>query len=154
MTAHSSDIQTLQNDFSTLKTGLSNGSGSTYVRWGRKSCPSVNETELGGIRRRFMVHRQWRSFKLYLARPPPPPPDPQWDHYSDVHDAGATVYGTEYQLGDVGIGTQNEAQFISKNLFEEDVHCSVCRLSRPTTIMIPGRTHCYTGWTTEYSAWL
>ena len=146
-------VTSLQNDFSKLKTGLPKASGSTYVRWGRKSCPSVNGTELvysGFAGGSYYTDSGAASNYICLA------PDPDWAvHYSDAHDAGATVYGAEYQLGEKGIGTSKAEQFVGGNpLYEEDVPCSVCRSSRPTTVMIPGKNQCYKGWTMEYKGYL
>ena len=145
-------VTSLQNEFSKLKTMLPKTSGSTYVRWGRKSCPSINGTELvysGFAGGPYYTNTGTAANYICLA------PDPDWDHYSDAHDAGATVYGAEYQLGDEGIGTQKAAQFDGGNyVYQEDVPCSVCRSSRPTMIMIPGKNQCYNGWTMEYKGYL
>ena len=145
-------VTSLQNDFSKLKAGIPKVSGSVYVRWGRKSCPNVNGTELvysGFAGGSWYTESGAAANYICLA------PDPDWDHYSDAHDAGATVFGAEYQLGDYGIGTQKAAQFVGGNvLFQEDVPCSVCRSSRPTTVMIPGKNQCYKGWTMEYQGYL
>ena len=141
-------VTALQNDLSKLK--ATKGSGSTYVRWGRKSCPNINGTELvysGYAGGSWYGDSGAASNYICLA------PDPQWDHYSDAHDAGAHVYGAEYQFGEFGI--PGVAQFMGGNsVYQEDVPCSVCRSSRPTTIMIPGRTQCYIGWTMEYKGYL
>ena len=146
-------VMSLQNEISKLKAGLPKASaGSVYVRWGRNSCPNVNGTELiysgyaGG---------SWYGDSGAAANYICLPTNPDWDHYSDAHDAGATVYGAEYQLGDHGIGTQNAAQFVGGNLLhQEDVPCSVCRSSRPTSVMIPGKNQCLKGWTMEYHGYL
>jgi hypothetical protein len=37
---------------------------------------------------------------------------------------------------------------------DEDVPCVVCRSPRPTTLIIPGRKDCYSGWTIEYVGYL
>ncbi|XP_052083712.1 short-chain collagen C4-like [Mytilus californianus] len=77
----------------------SDPSGSIYVRWGRKDCPT-NPTE--------MVY---------------------------------SVFGMEYETNDFG-----------SNLQDKDVPCAVCRVSHASTVlMIPGKSHCYSGWKTEYS---
>ena len=39
-------------------------------------------------------------------------------------------------------------------MYTEDAPCSVCRSSRLTVIMIPGRNQCYPGWTLEYKGYL
>ena len=75
-----------------------------------------------------------------------PGPDPQWDYYNESHDTDAQFYGAEYQLGEFGVPNTNTAQFVGGNtVFQEDVSCSVFRATRPTTIMIPGITECYSG---------
>ena len=127
--------------------------GYLYVRWGRKSCPKVNGTELvysGFAGGSWYEESGVAANYICLA------PDPDWDHYSDAHDAGSTVFGAEYQLGDYGIGTQKPAQFVGGNvlLYQEGVPCSVCRSSRPTTVMIPGKKQCYKSWTMEYQGYL
>ena len=70
--------------------------------------------------------------------------DPLWAQYNDGHNAGAQIYGTEYEL----YGPTEK--FTGTNVDQEDAPCSVCRSSRPTVIMIPGRNQCYPGWTMEY----
>jgi hypothetical protein len=41
------------------------------------------------------------------------------------------------------------------NFQEQDVQCAVCRSeTRTTSVMIPGRSACYAGWSTEYSGYL
>ncbi|KAL3880009.1 hypothetical protein ACJMK2_032281 [Sinanodonta woodiana] len=69
------------------------------------------------------------------------PEDPTWAKYLDGTFGGdhrARVYGTEYETG----GGEN------------DVPCAVCRTTRFSSIMIPGRINCYSGWTVEYSGYL
>ena len=53
-----------------------------------------------------------------------------------------------------GPGGLNTAKFTGTNVHDEDAPCSVCRSSRPTVIMIPGRNQCYPGWTLEYKGYL
>ena len=77
--------------------------------------------------------------------------NPLWGHYNDAHDSYAHVYGTEYEFEGVAGGS---SQFFGTNMEEEDAPCSVCRSSRPTVIMIPGRNQCYPGWTLEYKGYL
>ena len=105
MSQCSSGIQTLKNEVTTLKNELvTRGAGSTYVRWGRNSCPSVNGTELvysGFTAGSYFSESGGASNYICLS------PDPQWGHYSDAQDAGAHVYGTEYQFD----GTPQIRQF-------------------------------------------
>ncbi|PVD18683.1 hypothetical protein C0Q70_21233 [Pomacea canaliculata] len=53
----------------------------------------------------------------------------------------STVYGSEYET------TPEEKQ-------DQDGVCSVCRVHRSTTLMIPGTNVCPNGWTLEYSGYL
>ena len=146
---HSSEIQRLNNDISILQKGIKLGSsGSTYTRWGRKSCPDVNGTDLvysGFAAGSYFTESGGAANYICLS------PDPDWDHYNDSHDAyGARVYGAEYQSD----GIEKLDQFLGRNVEDEDVPCSVCRTSRPTVIMIPGKNQCYKGWTLEYHGYL
>ncbi|KAL3880008.1 hypothetical protein ACJMK2_032280 [Sinanodonta woodiana] len=80
------------------------------------------------------------------------PEDPTWAKYLDGTFGGdhrARVYGTEYETGGGGTYTP-----FSSDLYENDVPCAVCRTTRSSSIMIPGRTNCYSGWTVEYSGYL
>ena len=92
----STRIQTLQNEVSTLKTGsATKTSGSTYIRWGRNSCPSVNGTEL--VYSGFAAgseHTETDAASNYICLSP----DLTWEHYNDAHDNMAHVFGAEYQL--------------------------------------------------------
>ena len=146
---HSSEIQSLHRDVEKLQAGIEEeSSGSTYIRWGRKSCPSVNGTELvysGFAAGSHYTETGAASNYICLS------PDPNWEHYNDSHDAyGAHVYGAEYQSD----GIDNMAKFLGQNVQDEDVPCSLCRSSRPTVVMIPGKNQCYKGWTLEYKGYL
>ena len=72
------------------------------------------------------------------------PPDPDFGKTSAL-DSGR-MYGAEYQ------GSTNEW---GSNSINEDVPCAVCRIAMATTsIMIPGKNICYSGWTREYYGYL
>ena len=60
--------------------------------------------------------------------------------------------GVEYEFYSAAPG--DTTAFFNKNLHQENAPCSVCRSSRPTVIMIPGRNQCYNGWTLEYKGYL
>lgn len=54
---------------------------------------------------------------------------------------GSFIYGTDYEENVFASGAK-----------DEDVPCAVCRTSNTyTSIMIPGRKSCYTGWNREYN---
>ncbi|KAH3845135.1 hypothetical protein DPMN_087408 [Dreissena polymorpha] len=74
------------------------------------------------------------------------PSDPEYDQYNDVSDpTRSLMYGAEYE-------TQSNPAF--SNLHQNDVPCAVCLARGKTTLMIPGRTTCYSGWSKEYQGYL
>ncbi|KAH3807577.1 hypothetical protein DPMN_135922 [Dreissena polymorpha] len=78
--------------------------------------------------------------------------DPIWGVYSDSPlTYSPQIYGTEYEMSFYSAGA---TQFFGSNIHDHDGPCAVCRSSRPTTVMIPGRNQCYPGWTMEYSGYL
>ena len=59
------------------------------------------------------------------------------------------MYGTEYDSIVAGLFSHNI------NMVGHDVPCAVCRSTeRVTSMMIPGRHVCYSGWHQEYSGYL
>ncbi|KAK3577114.1 hypothetical protein CHS0354_037148 [Potamilus streckersoni] len=122
--------------------------GMTYIRWGRTVCPG-NGTDL--------VYRGYMAGSAFNQTGNGPtnlclPEDPTWAKYEDGTPNGdikAHVYGTEYEIGYGGTFTP----FLS-SITERDVPCAFCRTTRSSSIMIPGRTNCYPGWTAEYSGYL
>ncbi|KAL3880006.1 hypothetical protein ACJMK2_032278 [Sinanodonta woodiana] len=145
-------VETLNRRFDQRGTNASSttvpGGGTTYVRWGRTTCPE-NATEL--VYKGYMAgsdHTQTGNGPNNLCLPE----DPTWAKYQDkTSDSAyrAYVYGTEYEIGGSGTFTP-----FSPDLLENDVPCAVCRTTRSSSIMIPGRTNCYSGWTVEYSGYL
>ncbi|KAL4225270.1 hypothetical protein ACF0H5_015958 [Mactra antiquata] len=76
------------------------------------------------------------------------PDDPTWARYLDgIQGYGGYTSGTEYE-------THGNVHPFPHNMIEEDAPCVLCHTSRPVTIMIPGRTSCYPGWTIEYTGYL
>ena len=122
---------------------------STYIRWGRTTCPGngsdlVYDGFAGGS---YYSHKGAASSMLCL------PKDPDWDagKFNDKMDADvAYIYGTEYE----------DASGRSDRLFGDDhqnhdVPCVVCEVrKRSSVLMIPGKTKCHAGWTLEYSGYL
>ncbi|XP_045161764.2 uncharacterized protein LOC123526587 [Mercenaria mercenaria] len=125
--------------------GIKQGMGSTYIRWGR--------TECGGNASK--IYKGYTGGKWYADTGGPAnyvrmPEDPQWAKYMDgFQDIGNRMYGTEYE-------DNSESTFnpFSVHRDDEDAPCVVCRSQRATTVMIPARTNCYTGWHLEYTGYL
>ncbi|XP_071128141.1 uncharacterized protein [Mytilus edulis] len=128
-------IQLQQTEIRQLQS--SQGTGSTYVIWGRRQCPNNTDTEQvysgyagGGM------HDQPGSAAEHVCLPP----DPDFQRTSGYD--GGRMYGAEYEGS--FFGTQ-----------DEDVPCAVCRKTRSTSIlMIPGKNKCYNGWKIEYHGYL
>ncbi|XP_069131815.1 uncharacterized protein [Argopecten irradians] len=143
-------VQSQTNEISSLKHQLIqaenvfNKAGSTFVRWGRTDCP-VNVTELvysGYAGGSWYNHQGAAAGHLCL------PSDPEWLNTTVVPDDDTgRIYGAEYQ------GNMGHTMFGSTR--DEDVPCAVCR---PTffasSLMIPARKTCYSGWTKAYSGTL
>jgi len=71
------------------------------------------------------------------------PSDPIWGKNKNlVSSYSATMYGAEYEGEPFYFGMQDT---------REDVPCAVCQTTAHSmSLMIPGRTDCYTGWTKAY----
>jgi len=119
--------------------------GSTYIRWGRASCPqNGTETVFSGYAAgSHYTHTGAAANTLCL------PSDPLWGEYNDATNGHAYIYGAEYEIS----GSYSD-QFFKKNMYENDVPCAVCRSVRTSILMIPGRNACYDGWTVEYAGYL
>ncbi|XP_070210331.1 uncharacterized protein, partial [Littorina saxatilis] len=69
------------------------------------------------------------------------PPNPVFDGHAVPRYGSSELYGTEYQTcGEPECGMS--------------AVCSVCRVSRSSTLMIPGRDTCNAGWNLEFSGYL
>ncbi|OWF51111.1 uncharacterized protein LOC110449599 [Mizuhopecten yessoensis] len=75
------------------------------------------------------------------------PRDPVWGPYKDLPsiDYSSRIYGAEYS-------SPNSATPFGQHSNDEEVPCAVCRsTSFVSSVMIPARTTCYSGWTKAYS---
>ncbi|XP_076455386.1 uncharacterized protein LOC143289981 [Babylonia areolata] len=112
----------------------SSAAGSTFVRWGRTTCPNNTSLVYSGVAGgTWYGHTGGASNYLCLVMEPDldnaaPPSLHNW------------LYGAEYELVDGN--------------HEQDVVCSVCRASQATTIMIPATRACPAGWSTQYKGYL
>ncbi|XP_052787777.1 short-chain collagen C4-like [Mya arenaria] len=123
--------------------------GSVYTRWGRTTCPA-NGTDLvyTGFTAGSIYTEQGAADYLCLTS------QPLWGVFDDSPQTfSAKIYGTEYQFFEQGY-QQAGSEFFGKDLHNHDAPCAVCRTSRETTIMIPGRNQCFEGWTKEYAGYL
>ncbi|XP_076463032.1 short-chain collagen C4-like [Babylonia areolata] len=115
--------------------GMKRG-GSTYIRWGRKSCPADTDAKLvytGIVGGKRYTEKGSGTNPLCLTL------EPKYDGREKPATNGY-LYGSEYE----GI----------KGLHNHEVPCSVCHTNDPSTIMVPGTTVCPSGWTIQYSGFL
>jgi len=85
--------------------------------------------------------------------------DPQWKTYLDGQQAGVgLVAGVEYELYNSGRWQNNvfsESNNGGNPLLNNPVPCAVCYVQGSSTVlMIPARTECPDGWTTEYTGYV
>ncbi|XP_062619876.1 short-chain collagen C4-like [Saccostrea cucullata] len=117
--------------------------GTTYIIWGKKTCPSINGTSTvySGISggRDYTISGSGTNTLCLPHNPDPTPSDYPKAYQNSGFDAWGTIYGAEYQ-------------FTYRNIaVDDDVPCAVCLLTHASTMMIPAKTACPTGWTTQYS---
>ncbi|XP_069135859.1 uncharacterized protein [Argopecten irradians] len=138
-------VHTQTSEISSLKQQLSQpnngGGGSTFVRWGRTDCPAyLTELVYSGY-----AGGSWYSHAGAAANPLCLPPDPEWLNTTIVPDGyTGQLYGAEYE-------SVSGHTVFGSNSHNEEVPCAVCRpKSFASTVMIPARTTCYSGWTKAY----
>ncbi|OWF47534.1 short-chain collagen C4-like [Mizuhopecten yessoensis] len=119
---------------------LPSGRGAVFTRWGRNDCP-VNTTTMvysGYAGGSYFTHPGAAAEYVCM------PSDPIWGPYKDYvsNEYFGYVYGAEYEVPAHIFGMPN---------LSEDVPCAVCLGTQYTaSLMIPGRTQCYPGWTEGY----
>ncbi|XP_062616832.1 uncharacterized protein LOC134278542 [Saccostrea cucullata] len=129
----------LENAQTRLMSDLNKGRA-VYTRWGKKTCPSFNETSIvysgitGG-----KAYYQKGSGVTTLCLPHDPEPVPTDFPTRPFSDEEGTLWGSEYQFS------------FRKIAHDDDVPCAVCQVTSQTTIMIPAKRTCPTGWKKEYS---
>ena len=116
--------------------------GAIYTRWGKSSCPQIQDTELlysgimGGT-----YYDEIGGGTNYLCMPQ----DPEYSStltYRAGSQGHSYVYGAEYQSPVQGTNQHN-------------VPCAVCYVSsRPTVVMIPAKASCPPMWTREYYGYM
>ncbi|XP_025081098.1 uncharacterized protein LOC112556365 [Pomacea canaliculata] len=126
------NIQALRN----LATAEQQARGSVYTRWGSSQCPSSATTVYSGyVGGSWYGHSGGASNYLCL------PPDPTFTNHTVPRYPHALLYGAEYETCDEPECDLNPT-------------CAVCHMWRESSMMLPGRNTCYSGWTLEYSGYL
>ena len=117
--------------------------GTTYIRWGRTTCPTDNGTELlysgraGGTR-----YESSGGAANYLCMPD----DPDHLQYQSGQQGYNYITGVEYFYASL----PSLLSFTYHN-----VPCAVCYVAtRSVAVMIPAKIQCPTNWTLEYIGYL
>ncbi|XP_061178229.1 short-chain collagen C4-like [Saccostrea echinata] len=144
--AQKQEMADLKQRFEVLESS-SKKSGSMYTRWGKHSCPKLNGTELvydgiaGGS---YYADNGNGANTLCLPHDPELLPDhfPLASNPLTSNGFGH-IYGGEYEFS------------LRNVVVEDDVPCSVCHVKMATSsMMIPAKRSCPTGWTKQYSGLL
>ncbi|XP_033748451.1 short-chain collagen C4-like [Pecten maximus] len=134
-------IQTLTIENTQLKTSISGNGGTVFTRWGREDCPENVTTLVYSGYAGGSHYSHSGGAAEYVCMPT----DPIWGPHKDTpvyHGHAGYMYGAEYEEPTALFGVKNTLQ---------DVPCAVCMTKQySTTLMIPGRNECYTGWTEAY----
>ena len=116
--------------------------GTTYIRWGRTTCPSGNGTELlysGRAGGTHYDHSGGAANHLCM------PDDPDHLQYQSGVQGRSHVAGVEYRYDFPSLSSFNHHNF----------PCAVCYVAtRSVAVMIPAKTQCPTNWTLEYIGYL
>ncbi|OPL32765.1 hypothetical protein AM593_06271, partial [Mytilus galloprovincialis] len=126
-----------------LSTGEPAASGLTYVRWGKKGCPTgVEMVYTGQVGGNQYTHKGGGVTYLCL------PNDPE--NGQPLSGANNQIFGGEYETT-----SSFRPSEMKSTLTNKDVPCAVCyQRKRSTVLMIPGRKTCYNGWTFEYTGYI
>ncbi|XP_076072280.1 uncharacterized protein LOC143044236 [Mytilus galloprovincialis] len=122
-----------------VKVDQENGKSSTYIRWGRSDCSGVNtEVVYSGYAagEKYLWSSDYRGGASNMLCLPNNP------ELSDKAGSGNSyIFGTKFA------GNQFATDSANKN-----VPCALCRSSSTSSsVMIPGRKSCYTGWKEGYN---
>ena len=144
---------TLQRDMARIQSNPQGGS--TYVRWGRTSCPGNGTEQVYSGYTAGSLYSDTGAAVNYLCLSPVA----EWAKYTNDVDSAAKIYRAEYEFWNTNTNTkagtdQRSNMFFENPLLDENVPCSVCRSSKPSVLMIPGRKTCLNGWNLEYAGYL
>ena len=119
------------------------GGGTTYIRWGRTTCPTGQGTELVYSGRAGATRYDHKGGAAnYLCMPD----DPDHSLFQSGVQTRSYVSGVEYYYD--GLPSLS-------SLNNHNVPCALCYVAtRSVSVMIPAKTICPTNWTLEYVGYL
>ena len=114
-----------------------------YIRWGRTTCPSTQDTQLVYSGRAGGTHHLTKGGAAnYLCLPD----DPDYLQYIAGTQGYSYITGVEYQFH----SHPSLSAFNGHN-----VPCAVCYVAtRCVALMVPAKIRCPTNWTLEYDGYL
>jgi hypothetical protein len=121
--------------------------GSTYVRWGRKTCPGPSQLVYEGF-----AGGQWYANPGGSSEKVCLPYEPEYGNYTTIHEGTNWISGAEYQTG-AGLSADN---IMPNSYHDYNVPCAVCYApGRGAQLMIPAKRSCPdVSWTKEYEGYL
>ncbi|XP_022301151.2 uncharacterized protein LOC111109364 [Crassostrea virginica] len=138
-----SEINDLRTQVATQNKVISSSRGSTFIIWGKNSCPAVNGTEkvYNGVAGGGQYNEDGNGANTLCL--PHDPEHPPFSISVAEGDDYAHLYGSEYRLN------------LHRVHSPEDVPCAVCRTHlASSTIMVPGKHTCPVKWQKQYSGLL
>ena len=115
--------------------------GSTYVRWGRKTCPRGSTEVYKGY-----AAGSYYSHKGGAANPVCLTDKPTWGKFTEKREEyGAFIYGAEYATYEYSMWTYIQ---------NHDVPCVVCRVPQKDVLMVPGSLVCPKSYRVQYNGYL
>ncbi|XP_067934124.1 uncharacterized protein, partial [Watersipora subatra] len=117
------------------------GGGSSYIRWGRKSCGnSTEQLYTGLVAGQYFDHTGGSSVYACL------PSTPEYNSYTPGTSSYNWIRGTEYETN---------SDIFSNTMQNHNVPCARCYVpTRSATIMIPAKRTCPPSWNKEYEGYL
>ena len=75
------------------------------------------------------------------------PRNPDFSPFASAKaESGSYIFGTEYEV--------QSSPVMPSSKQDHDVPCALCEVTRSQTLMIPAKTSCPRGWTSEYTGFL
>ena len=115
------------------------GSGVTYTRWGKQSCPPRAKRIYEGFAAGGWYHQKGNGAN-YLCMPR----DAQYLSRTNVASP-SYLYGAEYESAN---------RIFSGTTQNYNVPCAVCHVPRSAKLMVPGKYTCPSSWRREYYGYL
>lgn len=129
-------------------TKLPSFGGATYIRWGQTSCPTGAQTLFRGIATGTTYDLRGGGAN-YQCMSDDPEYGPRWDSPKFAQGIQAYIGAVKYKYW------ESDTQKAKTN-HNGRVPCAACEAgdNRGSIITIPGKKHCPTDWSKEYSGYL